>query len=149
MTDAPSVLAAARSILVVDWPTRDVPDALALAGLEVVVHGGPGPEDYVASVVEDGEVVERQVGRPPDHADIVYTHRPLDELTEIVSTAVAVGARAVWVQSGLDVEGEKDPRGCWMADEDAAEARAIVESAGLLYVDRPYIADTARELGRG
>lgn len=150
MTDPAAILASASSILVVDWPTRDVPDALARAGLEVIVHGGPGPEDYVAyEVVDGGQVVERRTGRAPEEADVVYTYRPLDELPEVVDQARAVGARAVWIHSGLAAGGEKDPAGSWLADEDAAAARAIVESAGLAYVDSPYIADVARGLGGG
>ena len=140
MTDAGSILAGARTLLVVDWPTRDVPDALALAGYEVVVHGGPGPEDYTAYEVVEGEVVERHVGRPPTRADVVYTFRPLDELPEIVETAVALGAGTVWVQSGVAEDGRKDPEGCWLSEAEAAAARAVVEAAGLRYVDRPYIA---------
>ena len=148
MTDPLALLASASSILVVDWPTRDVPDALARAGLEVVVHGGPGPEDYVAYEMGDGgKVVERRTGRPPEQADVVYTYRPLDELPEIVDQARAIGARAVWIHSGLTAGGEEYPTGSWLADEDAAAARAIVESAGLAYVDSPYIADVARGLG--
>ena len=37
MPDA--VLRAAPSVLVIDWPSRDVPDGLAAVGLEVYVHG--------------------------------------------------------------------------------------------------------------
>ena len=148
MTDPAAILGAATHILVVDWPTRDVPDALARAGLEVVVRGGPGPGDYVAyEVVDGGEVVERRTGRPPERSDLVYTYRPLDELPEIVDQARGLGAGAVWIHSGLVADGERDPTGCWLADDDAAAARAIVESAGLVYVDSPYIADVARGLG--
>jgi predicted CoA-binding protein len=147
MTDGGAILAGARTILVIDWPTRDVPDTLARAGYEVVVHGGPGPEDYTAYDVVDGEVVERRVGRPPAHADVVYTFRPLDELPEIVDMAKQVGAGTVWVQSGLSAAGVKDPEGCWLAPEDAAGARALLEGAGLAYVDQPYIAGAVRARG--
>ena len=147
MTEAESTLAGARSFLVVDWPTRDVPDALAGAGYEVVVHGGPGPEDYTAYEVASGEVVERRVGRPPAHADVVYTFRPLAELPEIVAMAQAVGARTVWLQSGLSAEGAMDPEGCWLPADAAAGARALVEAAGLAYVDQPYIAGVVRARG--
>lgn len=149
MTDAGAVLAAGRSILVVDWPTKDVPDTLALAGYEVVVHGGPRPEDYVAYEVVDGEVVERYVGQPPPHADVVYTFRPLEELPEIVNAASSVGAGTVWIQSGFTAAGEKGPAGCWLADDDAARARALVEAAGLAYIDHPYIADAVRRRQAG
>jgi predicted CoA-binding protein len=142
--EAASVLASARTILVVDWPTRDVPDTLVRAGYEVVVHGGPGPEDYTAYEGSGEEVVERRVGRPPAHADVVYTFRPLDELPEIVAMARTVGAGTVWVQSGRAPDGSKDPEGCWLPAEAAAGARATVEAAGLTYVDAPYLAAAVR-----
>ena len=147
MSDVESILAGARSFLVVDWPTRDVPDTLARAGYQVVVDGGPDPEDYTAYEMDGGAVVQRMVGRPPEHADVVYTFRPLDELPEIVEAARSVGARVVWVQSGLDHDGGRDPAGCWMPAESAAGARATVEAAGLEYVDAPYIADAVRSRG--
>jgi predicted CoA-binding protein len=147
MTDVESVLAGARTFLVVDWPTRDVPDTLARAGYGVVVHGGPGPEDYTAYELVDGEVVDRRVGRPPAHADVVYTFRPLDELPEIVAMAKRVGAGAVWVHSGLSAAGAKDPEGCWLPPDEAAAARELVEAAGLTYVDRPYVAGAVRARG--
>ena len=145
MTHAASVLATAGSFLLVDWPTRAVPDALALAGYEVISHGGPGPEDYFAYEVVDGEVVERRVGQRPAQADVVWTFRPLDELPGIVDAAQAVGARVVWVHSGLAEDGGKDPEGCWLPAEAAAGARALVEAAGLEYLDRPYVAAAVRE----
>ncbi|HJV09129.1 MAG TPA: CoA-binding protein [Acidimicrobiales bacterium] len=144
----PDVLARARSILVIDWPTREVPETLARAGYEVVVHGGPGPEDYVAYEVAGGEVVERRVGQAPAHADLVWTYRPLAELPEIVELAQAAGATTVWVHSGLAGEGVKDPAGCWLPAAEAAAARTTVEAAGLEYLDQPWIVDAVRELGR-
>lgn len=147
MSIVESILAGARSFLVIDWPTRDVPDTLAGAGYEVVVHGGPGPTDYFAYEVAGGKVVERRVGRPPAHADVVYTFRPLAELPEIVATAQAVGAGTVWVQSGLSAAGVKDPEGCWLPADAAAGARALVESAGLAFLDQPYVAGALRARG--
>ena len=58
-----------------------------------------------------------------------------------------LGAGAVWLQSGVASDGTKTPHGCWMDQEASQEARAIVESAGLRYVESPYIADEARRLG--
>ena len=141
-----TALTGVHSILLVDYPSRDVPDALALAGLDVFVHGGPGPDDWFAYEVVAGEVVERRVGRRPEHAEVVWSYRPLDELPEIVGHAQAVGAHTVWIHSGLAADGGREPTGCWLAEEDAAAARAVVESSGLVYVDGPYIADAARGL---
>jgi len=42
------VLAAARSVLVIDWPSRDVPASLTFAGFTVIVKADPGPADYAA-----------------------------------------------------------------------------------------------------
>lgn len=147
MNDVESILAGAHTFLVVDWPTRDVPDTLARAGYEVVVHGGPGPEDYTTYEVAGGEIVPRGGGRAPAHADVVYTHRPLDELAEIVAMAAQVGAGTVWVQSGRAEDGSRDRGGCWLPADEAAGARAVVEAAGLAYLDQPYIADAVRARG--
>ena len=144
MTDPIAILTVATRVLLVDWPTRDVPDALARAGLDVVVHGGPGPEDYFAYEVADGEVVERRVGRPPDCADKVYTSRPPGRASRDRGAGSRRRCRCGLDPLGLAADGERDPTGCWLAEEVAAAARAVVESAGLVYVDRPYIADVAR-----
>jgi hypothetical protein len=36
--DPKTLLAAVRSVLVIDWPSRDVPDSLVVAGFEVVAR---------------------------------------------------------------------------------------------------------------
>lgn len=123
------LLRTAKTILLVDWPTRDVPETLAKAGYRVVASEGPAPEDYNAYEVEDGAVVARHVAGPPDHAEVVYSHRPTDELPMIVELAKQVGARGVWCETG------------------SVDARRMVESAGLVYVDEPPIADAVRAAG--
>ena len=148
MTEAEQILAAAGRVLVVDYPSRTVPETLARAGFEVVVRGGPGPTDYAAYEIEHGEVVVRRTGRPPDGADVVYAHRPLPELAAIVETAQALGAHAVWLQSGVNERGAKDEAGCWMSEEDATAARAEVERAGLALVWDASIVEAARQVRR-
>ena len=128
------LLRSARSVLVIDWPSRDVPDSLALAGLTVVSHEGPGDDTYVRYEVEDGAVVTRPPGAAPALADVVYTFRPVAELPGILAMAQSVGARAVWTEFVAP------------SDEEAQRARALVESAGLTYIDSPPIADAARSL---
>jgi len=146
VSDADQILRAADSILLVDWPSKDVPETLSRAGYTVFVKGGPEPTDYSAYEVRGDEVVHRPVGRPPAHADLVYSYRPLTELPAIVTLARQVGAAAVWHQSGQAAAGEQDPRGCWMPGDASREARGIVESVGLTYVEAPYIADAVRRL---
>lgn len=140
------ILTSAGSILVIDWPSRDVPETLARAGYTVLVKGGPEPDNFSAWQLQDGEVVVARLGRAPAHVDIVYAHRPVAELPGIVATAGRFAATTVWCQSGLLPSGARDPAGVWLPDEEEARARAIVEQAGLHYVNAPYIADLAREL---
>jgi predicted CoA-binding protein len=140
-------LAHAETVVVVDWPSRDVPDSLVREGFTVFVKGGPEPDHYNAQELHGEQVVPRRTGRP-QHADLVYAYRPLGELAAIVILARQLGAKAVWRQSGLNGVGERDPHGCWSPEEESQEARRVVESAGLAYVESPYIADVAREIGR-
>jgi hypothetical protein len=68
----------------------------------------------------------------------------VDELPGIVELAQKLGARAVWIQSGMASDGTHDPRGCWFPPETSQSSRDLVESAGLVYFDRPYVADAVR-----
>jgi predicted CoA-binding protein len=145
MTDVAKLLASMKSVLLIDWPSREVPDTLARSGFTVVSNDGP--DEYNAYEVEGNGMRVRDLGQLPKRADLVYTHRPIDELPEIVDTAKALGAKAVWLQSGRDKTGAKDPRGSWLSEADSASARKVVEAAGLTYIEAPYIADAVR--GRG
>jgi predicted CoA-binding protein len=142
MADPVKLLSGAKTVLLIDWPSRDVPDTLARGGFTVV--SSDGPDEYNAYEVEGNEVRVRAVGEPPKRADLVYTHRPIDELPDIIDAAKATGAKAVWIQSGLDKTGAKDPRGFWLPEAASTKARGIVESAGLVYIESPYIADAVR-----
>jgi len=55
----------------------------------------------------------------PEPVDVVDVFRPADDAPEIARQAVAIGARALWLQLGIV----------------SAEARAIAEAAGLDYVE--------------
>jgi predicted CoA-binding protein len=135
-----------ETVLVIDWPTKDVPESLTVAGFQVVVRGGPGPEDYSVYALNDGEIVTRHVGRAPDRADLIYSHRPFRELPEIIVTAKELHAKIIWTQSGVSAAGVDDPKGCWVPAEEQRLARNLVEAAGLNYVTEPYIGDVAREI---
>ena len=108
MTEARELLAH-TSVVLIDWPSRDVPDVLARAGLTVISNDGP--DEYNVYEREGAEVRVRSVEGLPKRADLVYAHRPLDELPGIVDAAKTLGATAVWLQSGRDANGAKDPRG--------------------------------------
>jgi len=144
MTEAGQILRETGSILVVDWPSKDVPETLTRAGYTVLVRGGPEPDNYWAYEVRDGEVVSRRTGEAPAGVDLVYSYRPVEELPGIAAMAQRLGARAVWLQSGVASDGTKAPDGCWLDRAASEAARAVVESAGLAYIEAPYIADEVR-----
>ncbi|HEV2426251.1 MAG TPA: CoA-binding protein [Terriglobia bacterium] len=139
-------LRSAGTVLVIDWPTRDIPESLALAGFRVVVWGGPGPEDYSAYELKDGTVITSRIGHPPRSADLIYAYRPFSELPEIIATAKRLGASTIWTQSGLSPDGRRDTRGCWVQEDELRAARELVQSAGLNHVSEPYLGDVARKL---
>ena len=144
---AARVLADTKSVLVIDWPSRDVPASLAFAGYTVLVKSGPGPADYNAWHIESGEPVPRPLGHEPGRVDLVYCHRPFGELPGIIALAGRLGARALWWQTGLASDGTTDPSGCWVAPGESDQARELAAAAGLAYVDDVYIADAVRALG--
>jgi hypothetical protein len=117
------VLRATRTVLLIDWPTRDVPEALARAGYEVIASQGPGPEDYTAYDLDDDQVVARHAGAPPARAELVYSHRPDGDLPGVIDLARHVGATAIWCET-------PSPR-----------ARELIEAAGLVYVGARKIVD--------
>src|ERR1700674_4895954 len=66
-----------------------------------------------------GERVYRSLADVPEKIDVVDVFRPAADTPEIARQAVAIGARALWLQ--LDIRSE--------------EARRIAEGAGLDYVE--------------
>ena len=148
MAGAREILARCRSVLVIDWPSRDVPASLAAAGFTVTVKSGPGPGDYTAWEVAGGEVVTRHLGHAPEHIDLVYCHRPFGELPSIIEMARRLGATAVWRQSGLNSTGVKAPDGCWLPPGESQQGRELADAADLSYIDDIYIAYAARGLRR-
>lgn len=138
MADPAEILRAAKTVLLEDYPSQELPQALSRAGFAVVAHEGPEPDEY-AAYDRDGN--SHPVGHPPEHVDIVYAHRPLEELPGIVAQAKALGATTIWLQSGRDTTGGRDPKGTWMPANEVLEAEKIVEAAGLTLVVDAYIGD--------
>ena len=147
MTDAVQSLRDARSVLVIDWPSRDVPESLARAGYQVIVKGGPGPNAYRVQELRGGELAAGEPGGAPEHVDIVYAHRPEPELAGIIAGAKQLGAGTLWWQSGRADADTDDPKGCWVSEAQSERMRALAESEGLHYIDDVYIGDAARMVG--
>jgi hypothetical protein len=155
--DPGELLRQVHRVLVIDWPSREVPVTLARARYEVIVRGGPGPSDYAAYEAGDDAgggpggdgIIVRPAGRAPEQADLVYCHRPVSELAGIAAQARSLGARAIWRQSGRSSEFVSAPGGCWVPPQESREARATIEAAGLAYIEEPYIVDVVRSLAVG
>ncbi len=78
-----------------------------------------------------GEPVYRSLGDVPRPVGLVDVFRPAPQTADVARQAVAVRATALWLQLGIV----------------SAEARAIAESAGLLYVEDRCLAIEQRRLG--
>lgn len=93
-------------------PAHDVPVQLQRAGFRIV------PVNPHADVLF-GERVYRALADIPFAVDVVLVFRPSPETPAVARAAVAIGARALWLQLGIA----------------SPEARQIAEAAGLLYVE--------------
>jgi predicted CoA-binding protein len=78
-----------------------------------------------------GERVYRTLAAVPEPLGLVDVFRPSHETPEVARQAVEAGATALWLQLGIR----------------SAEARAIAESAGLLYVEDRCLIIEQRRLG--
>lgn len=78
-----------------------------------------------------GEPVFRTIGDVPEQVGLVDVFRPPWQAPDIARQAVAAGATALWLQLGIA----------------SAEARAIAEGAGLLYVEDRCLIIEQRRLG--
>src|ERR1700730_8997949 len=89
-----------------------VPEGLQQRGFRII------PVNPFADVLF-GERVYRSLAEVPEKVDLVDVFRPAADAPEIARQAVAIGAKALWLQ--LDIRSH--------------EARTIAESAGLDYVE--------------
>jgi hypothetical protein len=78
-----------------------------------------------------GEPVYRTLAEVPEPVGLVDVFRPSPATPDIARQAVAAGATALWLQLGIA----------------SAEARAIAEAAGLLYVEDRCLIIEQRRLG--
>ena len=98
-------------------PGATIPMAVQRHGFRII------PVNPTADVLF-GQRAYKTLADIPEHVDIVNVFRPADEAPAITRQAVAIGARAVWLQTGLT----------------SADARRIAEAAGLDFVEDHCIA---------
>lgn len=127
------------SVLLVDWPSQDVPRALLSAGFTVLAanleartasaYDVPGPDDPPAPApgVEiiaperagDAPLVIRRLPAMPARVGAVALFRPQAEHADITRHAVTLRATAIWVQRGPLSE----------------EARRLADRAGIAVIE--------------
>jgi predicted CoA-binding protein len=124
MTASPKhILEQAKTIAVVgaskdpSKPGATIPMALQRHGFRIIPVN-PTAEDLF------GEKVYHSLAEIPGPVDLVNVFRPAAEAPAIARQAVAMGARALWLQTGII----------------SPEARAIAEAAGLDFVEDRCIA---------
>jgi hypothetical protein len=115
---SPEVLASAKTIAVVG-ASRDprkaggsVPEGLQRRGFRIIPINPFADELF-------GERVYRSLGDVPEKIDLVDVFRPAADAPEIARQAVAIGAKALWLQEDIRSD----------------EARRIAEEGGLDYIE--------------
>ena len=118
MENTERILREFRSIAVVGL-SRDpskaahaIPARLQRAGFRVIPVN-----PFVDSLL--GETSYKTLAEVPFSVEVVLVFRPSAEAEAIAKAAVAIGAKALWLQQGIV----------------SAEARRVAEAAGLLYVE--------------
>jgi len=115
---SPEVLASAKTIAVVG-ASRDprkaggsVPEGLQRRGFRIIPINPFADELF-------GERVYRTLADVPEKVDLVDVFRPAADAPDIARQAVAIGAKALWLQEDIRSE----------------EARRIAEEGGLDYIE--------------
>ncbi len=123
MADPKTILRRSKVIAVVGisrYPHKEagrVPMQMQMAGYRII------PVNPYADLLL-GEKVYRRLEDIREPVDLVNVFRPSAETPEVVRQAVAIGAKAVWLQLGISSD----------------EARRIAQDAGLDYVENRCIA---------
>src|SRR5688500_16300282 len=118
MADPREILERSRTIAVVGAstevgkPAHDIPEQLQAAGFRIIPVN-PTADEVLGERAYDSL---SDIGEP---VDVVDVFRPAEEAPAIAREAVAIGAKALWLQLRITSD----------------EARAIAEGAGLDYVE--------------
>ena len=95
-----------------DKPGASIPLELQRHGYRILPVNPTAPDWF-------GAKVYKSLGDLPEKPDVVEVFRPAGEAPEIARQAVAIGAKALWLQTGIA----------------SHEARQIAQAGGLDYVE--------------
>ena len=129
--DHKDILKGAKTILLVDWPSPEVPKSLIEAGFTVF---GYSPDRY--SVIEqgdNGELVFKKLNEQPASVDIVNVYRPEEEHADIINNRVLpLKAKILWLQPPVV----------------SAKTAALASKHDLVFVEDSDIAKVAKSISR-
>lgn len=118
MTNPRELLAKSRRIAIVGCSATPGKDAHEVPALILRKGWDVQPVNPAAAEIF-GRPAYKRLADVPGPIDVVNVFRPAAEAPDIARQAVAVGAKALWLQTGIRSE----------------EARRIAEEAGLAYVE--------------
>lgn len=107
-------------------PAHQIPRYLQSKGYRILPVNPRGGELL-------GETVARSLAEVDRPVDVVEVFRPADEAPAIAREAIAIGAKVLWLQLGIESE----------------EAKRLAEAAGLTVVMNRCMGETHGELGLG
>jgi hypothetical protein len=107
-------------------PSHRIPKYLQSQGFKIIPVSPKAGECL-------GEKVYATLAEIPDQVDVVDVFRPSEETPQIARDAVAIGAKVLWLQSGIAND----------------EAEKIAEEGGLKVVMDRCMGATHRQLGLG
>jgi predicted CoA-binding protein len=107
-------------------PAHQIPRYLQRQGYRILPVNPRGGELL-------GEAVARSLAEVDGPVDVVDVFRPAEEAPEIARQAIAVGAKVLWLQLGIESE----------------EAKRLAEAAGLTVVMNRCMGEAHGELGLG
>jgi uncharacterized protein len=107
-------------------PAHQIPRYLQRQGYRILPVNPRGGELL-------GEAVARSLAEVDRPVDVVDVFRPAEEAPQIAREAIAIGAKVLWLQLGIESE----------------EAKRLAEAAGLTVVMNRCMGETHGELGLG
>jgi predicted CoA-binding protein len=107
-------------------PAHQIPRYLQRQGYRILPVNPRGGELL-------GQAVARSLAEVDSPVDVVEVFRPAEEAPQIAREAIAIGAKVLWLQLGIE----------------SAEAKRLAEAAGLTVVMNRCMGETHGELGLG
>lgn len=94
-----------QSILLVDWPSRDIPLKLVQSGFTVFSYSPDGYHQAFVTVTgnSNDELVFHPMNKPPVAVDLVMIYRPSEEHASIIRDhVIPLGAKVLWLQPPVE-----------------------------------------------